>query len=147
MALRHPYSDFGNLGFQSLPIPVSLISRTWSCSMDWKTTTTTPRTHLSVDTFRVLPICPYLLEECKSLRALFVLGSSPRSSTGKFEVLAVDPRSVGMSLDTYCQDWQRGTLHGVDYWAHADAFIAKRMSSEVDREWAQNSLCVTILIV
>ncbi|KAJ6529920.1 hypothetical protein DFH09DRAFT_1184893 [Mycena vulgaris] len=91
-------------------------------------------THLSVDAFTVLAVCPYLLDACKCLRALIVLGSRPRSLSAKLEVLATDPRSVGMSLDAYRRDWQRGVLHGVDYWACADVFIAKRISGEVDRD-------------
>ncbi|KAJ7633934.1 hypothetical protein B0H17DRAFT_1217430 [Mycena rosella] len=47
--------------------------------------------------------------------------------------LCNEPRFVMMPLNNYIQDWQRGVLTGRDYWARADAFIAKRASGNIDR--------------
>ncbi|KAJ6562724.1 hypothetical protein DFH09DRAFT_1364274 [Mycena vulgaris] len=45
-----------------------------------------------------------------------------------------DPRFVIIPIiTTHTEDWKRGALTGVDYWARADAFIAKRISGEIDR--------------
>nr|GAT52449.1 predicted protein [Mycena chlorophos] len=44
------------------------------------------------------------------------------------------PRLVVTALPDYIEDWQRGVLSGDDYWARADALIAKRLSGEVDEK-------------
>ncbi|KAJ7495503.1 hypothetical protein FB451DRAFT_1387524 [Mycena latifolia] len=84
--------------------------------------------HLSLDNNKLLNICPHLLNACKSLCALVILHPSPAPPT-----LVKDPRFVVMSLKNYTRDWQRGILTGDDYWSRADAFIAKRISGEIDR--------------
>jgi hypothetical protein len=47
--------------------------------------------------------------------------------------LTENPRFGMMELDRYTADWQQEILVGCDYWARADAFIAKRLSGEVER--------------
>ncbi|KAJ7364762.1 hypothetical protein DFH08DRAFT_799077 [Mycena albidolilacea] len=46
-----------------------------------------------------------------------------------------------MGLDHYTVDWQQGILVSCDYWACEDAFIAKRLSGEV--EYVRTRLNVT----
>ncbi|KAJ6572438.1 hypothetical protein DFH09DRAFT_406927 [Mycena vulgaris] len=92
-------------------------------------------THLSFDTYKVLALCPHLLTACKSLRALVLLRHRPPRKwlEEEFGRLAQDSRFVVMPLDDYAEDWQRGVLNGMDYWARADAFIAKKISGEINR--------------
>ncbi|KAJ6562712.1 hypothetical protein DFH09DRAFT_1082670 [Mycena vulgaris] len=50
------------------------------------------------------------------------------------EILFQDPRfMITPIITTHTEDWKRGALTGVDHWAHADAFIAKRISGEIDQ--------------
>jgi hypothetical protein len=38
-----------------------------------------------------------------------------------------------MELDRYIKNRQQSILVGRDYWARADAFVAKRLSGEIER--------------
>ncbi|KAJ7364690.1 hypothetical protein DFH08DRAFT_799010 [Mycena albidolilacea] len=51
----------------------------------------------------------------------------------KIDLLKENPCFAMMGLDHYTVDWQQGILVGCDYWACEDAFIAKRLSGEVER--------------
>ncbi|KAJ6535254.1 hypothetical protein DFH09DRAFT_1325083 [Mycena vulgaris] len=51
----------------------------------------------------------------------------------QLESVARDPRFVVMSVTSYIEDWQRGALSGIDYWARADQFITKRISGEIEQ--------------
>ncbi|KAJ6563379.1 hypothetical protein DFH09DRAFT_1159036, partial [Mycena vulgaris] len=94
-------------------------------------------THLAVDTPNIIPSCPYLLEGCKSLRALIIVDEMPVTNfLLPLHSFTRDPRFVVMPLKNYSGDWQRGVLTGRDYWARADEFIAKRISGEIARELA-----------
>ncbi|KAJ7686303.1 hypothetical protein B0H17DRAFT_1072241 [Mycena rosella] len=98
----------------------------------WSAVTRLPHlTHLSLNFKSLLPVCLHLLDACNSLCALIILRSSPAYPVP--ETLAGDPRFVMMELPQRTADWQRGILTGDDYWARADAFIAKRRSGEIDR--------------
>ncbi|KAJ6549584.1 hypothetical protein DFH09DRAFT_1320060 [Mycena vulgaris] len=93
-------------------------------------------THLAFSTHRVLPSCLHLLDACKSLRVLVILGSQPpvTSQLPGLSILAQDPRFIIIPLFDYDTDWQRGVVLGVDYWQRAEVLIAKRVSGEVDRQ-------------
>ncbi|KAJ7919879.1 hypothetical protein B0H13DRAFT_2319983 [Mycena leptocephala] len=51
----------------------------------------------------------------------------------KMDLLTDDPRFVMMELNHYIEDWQRSILVGRDHWRRADAFIARRLSGEIER--------------
>ncbi|KAJ7120028.1 hypothetical protein C8R44DRAFT_736884 [Mycena epipterygia] len=76
-----------------------------------------------------------LLRTCVSLRVLVELYSGDEDpfgghdDTGKF---AEDPRDVAMECASFTADWQMGAHMGADYRSRAEAFIAKRMSGEID---------------
>jgi hypothetical protein len=90
-------------------------------------------THLALSNSDLLAIFVRILAVCKSLRALVILGRLQSNlSVPEVGILAENPRFVVMQCDNYIADWQRGVLTGNDYWARADAFIAKRMSGEID---------------
>jgi hypothetical protein len=90
-------------------------------------------THLALSNSDLLAIFVRILAVCKSLRALVILGRLQSNlSVPEMEILTENPRFVVMQCDNYIADWQRGVLTGNDYWARADAFIAKRMSGEID---------------
>ncbi|KAJ7182416.1 hypothetical protein C8R43DRAFT_940572 [Mycena crocata] len=89
-------------------------------------------THLSiVFSHSVPPFCAHLLDMCKGLHALVLLHALDNDSDVVYDI--TDARFVTMSLGDYAADWQRGILLGDDYWARADAFIAKRISGELPR--------------
>ncbi|KAJ6525847.1 hypothetical protein DFH09DRAFT_1286071 [Mycena vulgaris] len=90
-------------------------------------------THLSFNAYGVLRLLASTLSACKSLRALVLLRNITYASPG-LEIIFQDPRFVIIPIiTTHTEDWKRGALTGVDYWARADAFIAKRISGEIDR--------------
>jgi hypothetical protein len=91
-------------------------------------------THLALNHTSEIPFCLRLLDICRSLTALTILARVPEPQPLELETLANDPRFVMMTLDAYAADWQHGTLTGRDYWTRVDAFIAKRISGEIDRE-------------
>jgi hypothetical protein len=93
-------------------------------------------THLGLNDTVLIPICVSTLEKYRSLHALFMLEIAPTNPSLDLSILAVDPRFVIAQVDSYIDDWQTGALTGKDYWARADAFIEKRISGEVDREFA-----------
>jgi hypothetical protein len=104
--------------------------------MDWTGLGALPHlTHLALDNEDLIPICISILETYKSLRALLILAFIPENPPSELEILAADPRFVMTPVTDYLEDWQRGALTGMDYWARADAFIAKRISGEIDREF------------
>ncbi|KAJ6499499.1 hypothetical protein DFH09DRAFT_1376043 [Mycena vulgaris] len=154
MTLRHFYCDFRNFEVESFTQTFTHLTHLelFNGSDDddpdpapWASLTRLINlTHLAVDTSNVLSVCPYLLDACKSLRALIFLGPGPRYLPAKLQVLAADPRSIGMRRNDYFGDWQRAILHGCDCWARADAFIAKRVSREIDRHafWLSDEDCV-----
>ncbi|KAJ7813866.1 hypothetical protein B0H14DRAFT_2851827 [Mycena olivaceomarginata] len=54
-----------------------------------------------------------------------------------------DPRFVSMVLSTqdYVLDWQTGIRGGMDFWARADAFVAKKRRGEIEpksRHWIED---------
>ncbi|KAJ7651360.1 hypothetical protein FB45DRAFT_890352 [Roridomyces roridus] len=67
-----------------------------------------------------------LLDECKLLRALVVLGVPDVRSD--YSQLATEKRFVMMEVPDFIGDWQRGVLDGNDYWARAEEFIARRIT-------------------
>ncbi|KAF8150524.1 hypothetical protein K438DRAFT_1988480 [Mycena galopus ATCC 62051] len=95
-------------------------------------------THLSLPSHKArcgLPILSFLLDVCKSLRALVVLQPPPPTPNSEITFLAKnDVRFVMMRPRRMLEDWKTGVLRGVDHWALADQFIAKRVSGEADRE-------------
>jgi hypothetical protein len=93
-------------------------------------------THLAFNELERLPLCVNLLQASQSLRAVIVLEITPEPGPSELEILAADPRFVMMYVHPYnfVDDWWTGVLTGEDYWARADAFIAKRKSGEIDRE-------------
>ncbi|KAJ6553828.1 hypothetical protein DFH09DRAFT_1318838 [Mycena vulgaris] len=99
------------------------------------TLTTLPRlTHLAVNGLAQMQLCLFLLKGSNALRTMVMYyspqptlprpGPSTLPDNLRFVLMAVTVRLV--------VDWQRGLLTGLDYWTRADAFIAKRMSGEID---------------
>jgi hypothetical protein len=79
----------------------------------------------------ILAICPKLLvlvsmysEEDNHLR--FLSDGVDRDAS--------DPRFVSMVLssEAYVLDWQTGIRGGMDFWARADAFVAKKRRGEIE---------------
>jgi len=78
-----------------------------------------------------------LLRTCVSLRVLVELyqrsgEENQYRDRDDTEQLAEDPRYVMMECASFTADWQMGAHAGVDYWSRAEAFIAKRISGEID---------------
>ncbi|KAJ7651323.1 hypothetical protein FB45DRAFT_997916 [Roridomyces roridus] len=93
----------------------------------WSKLAQLPRlTHLCTGDYHT-DFCAFALEKCKSLHVL-VVTMSPLSHWDYLAV-AKDSRFVMMNLSSgFMDDWQRGVLHGQDYWARAEDFIAKRVA-------------------
>ncbi|KAJ7157714.1 hypothetical protein C8R43DRAFT_1125381 [Mycena crocata] len=94
--------------------------------------------HCNIEILRVqrlLVICPYLLEACKTLRALVILRLQTTLSAPSVpvpEILTEDPRFVVLHLGPCPKyDWQQGVLIGLNYWARVDAFITKRRIGKI----------------
>ncbi|KAF7351937.1 hypothetical protein MVEN_01155700 [Mycena venus] len=92
--------------------------------------------HLSFqdDDYRSHPSAPLaLLQTCKSLRVLVSLISrkGDHARVDDTGILSY-PRFVRMARRPYAADWQMGAHAGDDYWVRAEAFIARRISGEVD---------------
>ncbi|KAJ7203072.1 hypothetical protein GGX14DRAFT_652523 [Mycena pura] len=100
-------------------------------------------THLALSLdHAIIWVCVRVLAECKCLRVLVVFCEPggqelEEARHAGLEVLASDVRGVMMSQRNYVTDWQHGILTGNDYWAQAEALIAKRISGEVDHEAAK----------
>ncbi|KAJ7651349.1 hypothetical protein FB45DRAFT_1051096 [Roridomyces roridus] len=91
---------------------------------DWVGLVRLPRlTHLALDQYDHA-LCNLVLNECSSLRLLVVL--TPPGPHTDYSTVGADLRFVMMTLSNYMNDWQRGALHGHDYWARAEDFMAKR---------------------
>ncbi|KAJ7081421.1 hypothetical protein C8R44DRAFT_895051 [Mycena epipterygia] len=88
-------------------------------------------THLSLFKFRNPTVRTELLSKCKKLEVLI------RMTGGAFDADDLpsvdDVRFVSMVLsdDDYEEDWIVGTKGGMDFWARADAFVAKKRRGEI----------------
>ncbi|KAK7051918.1 hypothetical protein R3P38DRAFT_2857694 [Favolaschia claudopus] len=77
------------------------------------------------------------LSKCRGLEALVDMhGGNPNEIHPTFQDDApctADIRFVSISLDddAYLRDWVVGTQGGIDFWARADAFIAKRRHGDI----------------
>ncbi|KAJ7864069.1 hypothetical protein B0H13DRAFT_2671288 [Mycena leptocephala] len=92
-------------------------------------------THLALNSTGQMNACVHLLSVSRSLAALIILCAPSQLRDGesaKMDLLMDDPRFVMMELNRYIKDWQQGILVGRDHWARADAFIAKRLSGEIE---------------
>jgi hypothetical protein len=92
-------------------------------------------THLALNPPHLVAICPKIFAACPDLRALLILNALfDDPAPAELEILAEEPRFVVLPLSNYVDDWVRGAITGMDYWACADVFIAKRISGEIKRE-------------
>ncbi|KAJ7813545.1 hypothetical protein B0H13DRAFT_1925367 [Mycena leptocephala] len=83
--------------------------------------------HLALNSTRHMNAC---------LAALIILCALSQLMDGEsvtMDLLTDDPRFVMMEVNHYIEDWQRRILVDRDYWVRADAFIAKRLSGEIER--------------
>ncbi|KAJ7055773.1 hypothetical protein C8F01DRAFT_1373295 [Mycena amicta] len=85
-------------------------------------------------------VAAFILSACRCLSALVVFSYAFRESNGIASLAESDARFVTMLDLTVTtpgrarrDDWWNGALCGDDYWARADAHIAKRRSGEIDR--------------
>jgi hypothetical protein len=86
-------------------------------------------THLAVNSSTDLDVYVYFFSVRKSLDALILLRRPRVSGSAELDILCDNPHFVMMPVEHYKADWQRGVLVGDNYWARADALIAKRMST------------------
>ncbi|KAJ7651367.1 hypothetical protein FB45DRAFT_890364 [Roridomyces roridus] len=92
---------------------------------DWPKLAQLPQlTHLGTGA-HAIRFCAFALEKCKTLRVLVITSSAPNPERD-YSTVAKDWRFVMMQLSYFIDDWQRGALHGHDYWARAEDFMAKR---------------------
>jgi hypothetical protein len=88
--------------------------------------------HFALNNTQCVLSCQQFLDTYNSLRAFIILETPSAEPYPGLETLADDVRFVMMPNDSYHSDWVQGALTGRDYWARADAFIARRISGEID---------------
>ncbi|KAJ7151894.1 hypothetical protein C8R43DRAFT_1004624 [Mycena crocata] len=93
--------------------------------------------HLAFNDADFIPICPQLLQSCKSLAVLILVEGDHQYRADVDAAildadLAQDTRFVAMQCLWYVWDWQTGPHTGVDYWTRAENFVAKRHRGEID---------------
>ncbi|KAJ7041432.1 hypothetical protein C8F04DRAFT_1080069 [Mycena alexandri] len=94
-----------------------------------------PLTHLAFDHPNIIPECLALLQNGKSLRVLvfFGLGLGEQEWCQKYLApLSHDPRFLAMEEAWYVEDWHIGVREGLDFWARAEDFIARRRTGEIN---------------
>ncbi|KAJ7060805.1 hypothetical protein C8F01DRAFT_175231 [Mycena amicta] len=92
-------------------------------------------THFAVNDCPAFSICAELLCGHSRLQLFVVLihESSPRPGP-EHRALTEDVRFVMMDVKEYKDDWQYGRMTGDDYWARAEAFVARRRAGNLSRD-------------
>jgi len=115
-------------------------NRTWGFS--WSSLGLLPKlTHLAFLELAKPTLVAEVLSTCSKLEVL--IGMYDEESTSRREnMLEEEVRFVSMVLQTtdYIVDWQIGTQGGMDFWARADAFVAKKRRGEIEpmsRHWIE----------
>ncbi|KAJ6514491.1 hypothetical protein C8R47DRAFT_1206836 [Mycena vitilis] len=136
LPLRHLYADPRTL-FSVLPSTNALFSRithlevtSLSDGIREELPLLLQLTHLAFDDYDFSP-CLALLKACQQLRVLVAL-SAPAQHFPGLAALVQDMRFVTMTRSSFLKDWQMGVHAGIDYWTHAEDFIAQRRSGEID---------------
>ncbi|KAJ7182944.1 hypothetical protein C8R43DRAFT_17476 [Mycena crocata] len=92
-------------------------------------------THLSLFQLNDPLVAVNLLQQCKRLQVLIGMYSHslPERKFGGPGPATDDPRllSILMTDKDYEEDWFVGTRDGMDFWARADAFVAKKRRGEI----------------
>ncbi|KAF8193961.1 hypothetical protein K438DRAFT_1969251 [Mycena galopus ATCC 62051] len=106
----------------------------WGTVEDWLPVSQIPNlTHLCFIHWRLLDICPQILQTCTKLRVLVVQCDWDHSKRPFDSALQRDPRFVVIPRSyLHIVDWHRGISSGRDHWTIADEFIAKRNAGQVD---------------
>ncbi|KAJ7612595.1 hypothetical protein FB45DRAFT_1036817 [Roridomyces roridus] len=119
----------------------------------WKGLACIPHlTHLSFSDPVFLSLVPTMLQDCKLLCTLvFILDRDWMEADEASAVLSsIAPRHLRfaqMECAAFGKDWRSGALGRGDYWDRAEAFVAKRITREIDPalyvlegEFASNSI-------
>lgn len=91
-----------------------------------------------------------LLASCKKLEVMVFLHHIPDAQPIYVSLKRVeDPRFVFMPLPAAdrVDDWVRGTRGGTDFWAQADAFIAKKWRGEIEPSGFSPRFCHLIIVL
>ncbi|KAF7369319.1 hypothetical protein MVEN_00260100 [Mycena venus] len=115
----------------------------WSSS--WTTLGLLPGlTHLAFLELCESALIAEILVTCTKLKVLIGMHSEAPPSWEDMPNIPVDEaRFVSMAVSTtdYIMDWEVGTKGGMDFWARADAFVAKRRRGEIEprsRHWIED---------
>ncbi|KAJ7081426.1 hypothetical protein C8R44DRAFT_992302 [Mycena epipterygia] len=88
-------------------------------------------THLSLFMFSSPTVGTELLSKCKKLEILIHMAGEVFDGDDLPSIDDVRFVSMVLSDDEYEEDWILGTKGGMDFWARADAFVAKRRRGEI----------------
>ncbi|KAJ7131408.1 hypothetical protein C8R44DRAFT_774792 [Mycena epipterygia] len=102
----------------------------------WLTLSLLPAlTHLSFLDLYNYNVGTELLSKCEKLEVLIRMASNGYASDRSLSI--DDVRFVCMVLGyyEYVEDWIIGTQGGMDFWARADAFVAKKRRGEIEPDW------------
>ncbi|KAJ7136387.1 hypothetical protein C8R43DRAFT_1203399 [Mycena crocata] len=107
--------------------------RGYECPEIWRGLALVPNlTHLAFEDEAFIPLCPALLQTCKSLRVIVVLMPLDRLADMQLDDLARDPRFLVMDCEYHTRDWRVGAHTGIDYWSRAETFVKQREAGEID---------------
>ncbi|KAJ7040687.1 hypothetical protein C8F04DRAFT_1081754, partial [Mycena alexandri] len=103
-------------------------------------TTMPALTHLCLNRYVRVDIVRRLLNECAHLQILINMWTDPAYNRGKAEEIVArhysagvtDVRFVVVICRDYWSDWEVGACGGVDFWAAADAFVARKRRGEIE---------------
>ncbi|KAK7052183.1 hypothetical protein R3P38DRAFT_1638258 [Favolaschia claudopus] len=93
-------------------------------------------THLCLNKKVPSQIIRSLLSDCSRLQVFVIMWSSRVLAEAMVErhrkAGLEDPRFVVAVCDDYWADWEVGARGGVDFWAAAEAFVARKRSREIE---------------
>ncbi|KAJ7768270.1 hypothetical protein B0H16DRAFT_1716290 [Mycena metata] len=103
-------------------------------------TTMPALTHLCVSRDVPVDIVRRLLNECAPLQILVNMWADLAYNRDKAQEIAASRQRAGVTdvrfvlvlCDNYLKDWEVGARGGVDFWAAADAFVARKRRGEIE---------------
>ncbi|KAJ7620075.1 hypothetical protein FB45DRAFT_929415 [Roridomyces roridus] len=97
-------------------------------------------THLAIPCDSEVAAADHILSTCETIHVLIFM-SQQETRTHVDEAILSDPDgflTMGVGNEEYKRDWEIGVRGGVDFWARADQFFAKKTRGEIvprSRHW------------
>jgi hypothetical protein len=91
-------------------------------------------THLSLSPRISGALLPRIVAECPKIQVVTIFMAKWRQNAFADTVTISDARLVLIVVADYITDWQAGARSGVDVWARADEFLARKRMGEIPSE-------------